>query len=76
MTQKSVNLKSLIPNSGGNLLSTCVEWILSTKSMIYLSIYLPIQQTPQNEDYYLGQQNIHVANPKKKLIIINYLKLR
>jgi hypothetical protein len=23
-----------------------------------------------------GQQNIHVANPKKKLIIINYLKLR
>ena len=30
----SVNLKSLIPNSGGNLLSTCVEWIQSTTSMI------------------------------------------
>ena len=34
MTQKSVNLKPLIPNSGGNLLSTCVEWIQSTTSMI------------------------------------------
>jgi hypothetical protein len=34
MTQKSVNLKSLIINSGGNLLSTCVEWIQSTTSMI------------------------------------------
>jgi hypothetical protein len=34
MTQKSVNLKSLIPNSGGNLLTTCVEWIQSTTSMI------------------------------------------
>jgi hypothetical protein len=34
MTQMSVNLKSLNPNGGGNLLSTCVEWIQSTTSMI------------------------------------------
>ena len=31
LTQKSVNSKSPTPNSGRNLLSTCVAWIQSTK---------------------------------------------
>jgi hypothetical protein len=38
------------------------------------NIYLPVQQPLSMRIISWGQQNIHVANPKKKLIIINYLK--
>jgi hypothetical protein len=45
---------------------------------IYLSIYLSSNTAKPLRMRIIswGQQNIHVANPKKKLIIINYLKLR
>ena len=44
-------------------------------SCIYLSIF-QYSKPLRMRIISWGQQNIHVTNPKKKLIIINYLKLR
>jgi hypothetical protein len=44
-------------------------------SFLYLSIF-QYSKPLRMRIISWGQQNIHVANPKKKLIIINYLKLR
>jgi hypothetical protein len=71
--------KKIARERTGHASNALLRYQKPSKEQTMLAIYLSIFQYSKPLRMRIiswGQQNIHVANPKKKLIIINYLKLK